>query len=256
MRRACSWRCSAFAELAAAEPEAMTLALLGAFGAGPRALERRNRTLQALEQMIQAGRSRAWTERPADLTVKFLIGGIREVSATRLRGGPRARSCPSWPTNSEPGRTPTPALPLGPGGPAPRAAAHGRGPLQSASERGRRAPRAACRAGATTCRAIRSSKASANGSSTRPRRSSPRRASPASRSPRSPRARTSRTRPSTRCTRPSTTPSWARRRSACTRRCASPSRPTRRTRTSGPRASRRACARWWTTSAQSRPTRT
>jgi AcrR family transcriptional regulator len=77
----------AFAELAAAEPAAMTLALLGTFGAGPRALGRRNRTLHALERTIQAGRSRAWSERPADLTAKFLIGGIREVSATRLRAG-------------------------------------------------------------------------------------------------------------------------------------------------------------------------
>jgi AcrR family transcriptional regulator len=77
----------AFAELAAAEPEAMTLALLGTFGAGPRALSRRNRTTQALEQMIQNGRERSWTEHPADLTTKFLIGGIREVSATRLRQG-------------------------------------------------------------------------------------------------------------------------------------------------------------------------
>jgi AcrR family transcriptional regulator len=77
----------AFAELAAAEPEAMTLALLGTFGAGPRALSRRNRTTQALEQMIQTGRERSWSEHPADLTTKFLIGGIREVSATRLRQG-------------------------------------------------------------------------------------------------------------------------------------------------------------------------
>jgi AcrR family transcriptional regulator len=77
----------AFAELAVAEPEAMTLALLGTFGAGPRALSRRNRTTQALEQMIQTGRARSWSEHPADLTTKFLIGGIREVSATRLRQG-------------------------------------------------------------------------------------------------------------------------------------------------------------------------
>jgi AcrR family transcriptional regulator len=77
----------AFAELAAAEPEAMTLALLGTFGAGPRALSRRNRTTQALEQMIQTGRERSWSEHPADLTTKFLIGGIREVSAVRLRQG-------------------------------------------------------------------------------------------------------------------------------------------------------------------------
>ena len=77
----------AFAELAAAEPEAMTLALLGTFGAGPRALERRNRTLTALEQTASVGRAHAWSEQPRDLTVKFLIGGIREVSAKRLRSG-------------------------------------------------------------------------------------------------------------------------------------------------------------------------
>jgi len=77
----------AFAELGAAEPEAMTLALLGTFGAGPRALERRERTLQALEQIVGSGRAPAGGEQLRDLTVKFLIGGIREVSATRLRRG-------------------------------------------------------------------------------------------------------------------------------------------------------------------------
>jgi AcrR family transcriptional regulator len=87
----------AFAELAAAEPEAVSLMVLGAFGAGPKALERRNRTLQALEQSIGASRSAA-TERgggakarkagaPTDLTVKVILGGIREVTAARLRRG-------------------------------------------------------------------------------------------------------------------------------------------------------------------------
>jgi AcrR family transcriptional regulator len=75
----------AFAELAAQEPQAMTLALLGTFGAGPRALARRDRTLHALEQTVSAGRAHADGEQPRDLTVKFLIGGIREVAATRLR---------------------------------------------------------------------------------------------------------------------------------------------------------------------------
>jgi AcrR family transcriptional regulator len=83
----------AFAELAAAEPEAMTLALLGAFGGGARALQRRNRTLHALEQTVSAGREHSWSEHPRDLTAKFLIGGIREVSATRLRRG-RANELP------------------------------------------------------------------------------------------------------------------------------------------------------------------
>jgi AcrR family transcriptional regulator len=83
----------AFAEMAAAEPEAMTLALLGTFGAGPRALERRNRTTIALEQTVSAGRAHSWTEQPRDLTAKFLIGGVREVAATRLRAG-RAEELP------------------------------------------------------------------------------------------------------------------------------------------------------------------
>ncbi|HXM86621.1 MAG TPA: TetR/AcrR family transcriptional regulator [Solirubrobacteraceae bacterium] len=77
----------AFAELAASEPEAMTLALLGTFGAGARALERRNHTLNALEQIVEAGRERPAGRHASDFSAKFLIGGIREVSATRLRDG-------------------------------------------------------------------------------------------------------------------------------------------------------------------------
>ena len=77
----------AFAELASTEPEAMTLALLGTFGAGPRALERRANTLGALERIVEAGRAQSASERPRDFTAKFVIGGIREVSAARLRHG-------------------------------------------------------------------------------------------------------------------------------------------------------------------------
>jgi len=88
----------AFAGLAAAEPEAVSLMVLGAFGAGPQALERRNRTLEMLEQSIRASRERtAAGGRPerseakeaamADLTVKTILGGIREVTAARLRQG-------------------------------------------------------------------------------------------------------------------------------------------------------------------------
>jgi AcrR family transcriptional regulator len=94
----------AFAELAAAEPEAVSLMVLGAFGAGPRALERRNRTLEALEQSIGAsraasgrgasgrgasggsGKSRTGTG-ASELMVKVILGGIREVTAARLRRG-------------------------------------------------------------------------------------------------------------------------------------------------------------------------
>jgi AcrR family transcriptional regulator len=73
-----------FAELAKAEPESMSLFLLGAFGAGGKALERRNRTLDAFERTIQASRDGVASEAPADLTVKVILGGIREVAAARL----------------------------------------------------------------------------------------------------------------------------------------------------------------------------
>ncbi len=95
----------AFAGLAAAEPEAVSLMVLGAFGAGPKALERRNGTLEALEQSIRAsrvgsGRDGGSTSKrkgvtaaagagaaKTDLTVKVILGGIREVTAARLRRG-------------------------------------------------------------------------------------------------------------------------------------------------------------------------
>ncbi len=113
----------AFAELAAAEPDAVSLMVLGALGAGPRALERRHRTLGLLEQSIppvraaggagggtrrkpSAKRVARGSGRPAgansrqempgadgDMTVKVILGGIREVTAARLRRG-QARELP------------------------------------------------------------------------------------------------------------------------------------------------------------------
>jgi AcrR family transcriptional regulator len=74
----------AFAEIATAEPDAMSLFLLGAFGAGPKMLERRNAMLSSLEQRIQQSRDGATGERATELTVKFVLGGIREVAAGRL----------------------------------------------------------------------------------------------------------------------------------------------------------------------------
>jgi len=73
-----------FAELAKAEPDSMSLFLLGAFGAGSKALERRNRTLDAFERTIQASRDGVASDAPAELTVKVILGGIREVAAARL----------------------------------------------------------------------------------------------------------------------------------------------------------------------------
>jgi AcrR family transcriptional regulator len=80
----------AFAELAVAKPHAMSLFMLGAFGAGSTALERRRRTLDALEGSILASRDRAAAMGSTDLTVKAILGGIREVTAARLRDGRQA----------------------------------------------------------------------------------------------------------------------------------------------------------------------
>jgi AcrR family transcriptional regulator len=106
----------AFAELAASAPEATSLMVLGAFGAGPKAIERRNHTLEALERSIRVSRDGASSgaavgasgrrgkakaqvqaetgkESGEDLTVKVILGGIREVTAARLRQG-RAEELP------------------------------------------------------------------------------------------------------------------------------------------------------------------
>ncbi len=83
----------AFAELAAAEPEATSLFVLGAFGAGAKVLERRRRALEQLERSILASRDGAPGADTADLTVKAILGGIREVTAARLREG-RASELP------------------------------------------------------------------------------------------------------------------------------------------------------------------
>jgi AcrR family transcriptional regulator len=77
----------AWAELAAAEPDAASLLVLGAFGAGAKALERRRHVLEALEHSIHESRDGAATSHPSDLIVKALIGGIREVTGARLREG-------------------------------------------------------------------------------------------------------------------------------------------------------------------------
>lgn len=84
----------AFAQLAIAEPESMSLLMLGAFGAGPRALERRRAMLTTLEASILASRDRTRRRGKGDLTVRAILGGIREVAAERLRRG-RERELPA-----------------------------------------------------------------------------------------------------------------------------------------------------------------
>jgi AcrR family transcriptional regulator len=85
---------AAFAELAAAEPEAISLLVLGAFGAGAPALERRNLSLEQFEARVRASRDREPVADPADLTIKFVLGGLREVFAARLSKGEGAELPP------------------------------------------------------------------------------------------------------------------------------------------------------------------
>ena len=51
------------------------------FGAGPKALARRKRTVAALENAIQIARDGTHTPVEDDLTVKVQLGGIREVAS-------------------------------------------------------------------------------------------------------------------------------------------------------------------------------
>ena len=88
----------AFAELAAAEPDATSLLVLGAFGGGARALARRRQALERLERRIHASRSRHEPDEAAgagsDFTIKMILGGVRDVTAARLREG-RAGELPA-----------------------------------------------------------------------------------------------------------------------------------------------------------------
>ncbi|MCW3033876.1 MAG: hypothetical protein QOK19_1178 [Solirubrobacteraceae bacterium] len=80
----------AFASLAGREPAAVSLLVLGAFGAGPAVLRKRRAALDALEAYIHAHRAPGVPFDDRDLTVRAVLGGIREVTATRLREGRQA----------------------------------------------------------------------------------------------------------------------------------------------------------------------
>lgn len=129
----------AFAQLAVADPDAMSLLVLGAFGAGTRPLEGRRRALAALEAGIRMSRDRASTEDSGDLTVRMILGGIREVTAARLRQGrevelaPLADELAAW-AGSYPRR-----LPAGLGAPAATPPSAGETSCAQPSERARRA---------------------------------------------------------------------------------------------------------------------
>jgi AcrR family transcriptional regulator len=68
----------------------MSLFLLGAFGAGAKALTRRKKTIGALEQTLMSTRAHADGPVAPELTVKVVLGGIREVAVARLHHGTSA----------------------------------------------------------------------------------------------------------------------------------------------------------------------
>lgn len=74
----------AFLELAAAEPDATAFFVYGGLGGGARGLERYNRTFVALMRRL---RSAAAGTAVDDLTIRAVLGGVREVVAIRLRRG-------------------------------------------------------------------------------------------------------------------------------------------------------------------------
>jgi AcrR family transcriptional regulator len=127
----------AFADLGAAEPDAMSLFLLGAFGAGPKALARRKETIRALEQAIMASGDSGPVA--AELTIKVILGGIREVAVARLHHGnvqelrKIADELITWAS------TFTPELPPGLDTPAPGPRTEEEGQPSYTSERSRQA---------------------------------------------------------------------------------------------------------------------
>lgn len=87
---------TAFGAAAVAEPQGISLVVLGAFGAGQRVLDLRRETIGELERLLaelrlrEAGQHEAYSPSHTDLTVKLLMGGLREVTATRLCHGREA----------------------------------------------------------------------------------------------------------------------------------------------------------------------
>jgi AcrR family transcriptional regulator len=80
----------AFLELTAAEPQAVLLLLVGSLGGGPEGLERRNEQHLATARRAHAehaAKRSASPISPLDPTVQIVMGGIREVSARRIRAG-------------------------------------------------------------------------------------------------------------------------------------------------------------------------
>lgn len=79
----------AFLELAAAEPDTAAFLMYGGLG-GSRGLERYNRAFLALIRRLR-GRSVAGLAAADDLTLRAVLGGVREVVAIRLRRGEAER---------------------------------------------------------------------------------------------------------------------------------------------------------------------
>jgi AcrR family transcriptional regulator len=79
---------AAFVETVTERPEAARLVLVEALGAGPRALEHRERYTQIFEGLIRRGFDEA--PEPAavsDVTIRAIVGGVRQIVYQHLRQG-------------------------------------------------------------------------------------------------------------------------------------------------------------------------
>jgi AcrR family transcriptional regulator len=81
---------AAFLDLAAAEPDAVAFFIYGGLGGGARGRARYKRVLNALARRLRRGSAGAVD----DLTIRAVLGGLREVVAIRLRRG-EAESLPA-----------------------------------------------------------------------------------------------------------------------------------------------------------------
>lgn len=77
---------AAFAQIALTEQDETSLMVLGALGAGPRALQRHHRVLALVQSQLEGNRSGSGSA-GVNLSTNMIIGGIREVTAKRLRQG-------------------------------------------------------------------------------------------------------------------------------------------------------------------------
>lgn len=79
---------AAFLQFVIEEPQFADVLLIESLAAGPGAIERRNATIKTFANMLRKGAERYLTgRRPPDLTAETIVGGIYEVTYSRVIAG-------------------------------------------------------------------------------------------------------------------------------------------------------------------------